>query len=111
MIYLLVEILKEFVAYSNSHHFTPIFVLLPRLQDLLYIKGSNDYFYKPLLDQIPDELLFLDLSKKLLATEKIENQFVSDWYGGHYSKEGNELVAQSIHGFLNSHLPKWMNSI
>ena len=104
LINLFLEILKEFIAFSNTQNFTPIFVLLPRLQDLLFIKKSSNFFYKPLLESIPKELLFFDLSKILLTKENVKDLFVSDWYGGHYSKEGNELVAQAIFDFLDSHL-------
>lgn len=102
LIVLWVEILKEFASYSRHLGSTPVFILLPRLQDLLFIKKSNHLFYKPFVDRIQGELLFLDLSESFLSLNNVKELFVSDRYGGHYNKKGNKLVAQALHEFLHT---------
>ena len=43
-------------------------------------------------------LIFIDITKKLIEEENLDKFYSDDnWYGGHYSKEGNKLIADRIY--------------
>ena len=44
-----------------------------------------------------NNLIFIDITKKLIEEENLDKLYLDDnWYGGHYSKEGNEKIAKFI---------------
>ena len=100
---LLEEIIKEFVNYS-AKKFVPIFMWLPQKDDILFIK-ENYHFYESFNQKLKniDDLIFIDVTKYLIQEKNID-QLYSDnnEYGGHYSKEGNEKIAEIIFSELKN---------
>ena len=71
---------------------------MPQKDDLLFIK-NNYHFYQKLIYEINEikNLTFIDITQKLILDNNLENYFSDkNEYGGHYSKEGNEKVAELI---------------
>ena len=92
---LLKKIIEEFVIYSKINKFKAVFAFLPQKDDLLFIK-KNYNFFEDFLKEISTikDLYVIDLTNFLIKTDNLEPLFSDEnEYGGHYSKEGNELVA------------------
>ena len=92
---LLKKIIEEFVIYSKTNKFKAVFTFLPQKDDLLFIK-KNYNFFEDFLKEISTikDLYVIDLTNFLIKTDNLEPLFSDEnEYGGHYSKEGNELVA------------------
>ena len=92
------KIIEEYVDYSKQQNFKPIFVFLPQKDDILFIKQKY-HFYQEFINEIMkiNNLIFIDITKKLIEEENLDKLYSDDnWYGGHYSKEGNEKIAKFI---------------
>ena len=93
------KIIEEYVSYSKINGFTPVFAFLPQKDDLLFIKTKNNY-YETFLKELSgiDGLHVIDLTNYLVKIDDLDPLFSDDnSYGGHYSKEGNKLIADKIH--------------
>ena len=92
------KIIEEYVDYSKQQNFRPIFVFLPQKDDILFIKQKY-HFYQEFINELMkiNGLIFIDITKKLIEEENLDKFYSDDnWYGGHYSKEGNENIAKFI---------------
>ena len=92
------KIIEEYVDYSKQQNFRPIFVFLPQKDDILFIKQKY-HFYQEFINELMkiNNLIFIDITKKLIEEENLDKFYSDDnWYGGHYSKEGNENIAKFI---------------
>ena len=97
-IILLKKIIEEYVEYSKQQNFKPIFVFLPQKDDILFIKQKY-HFYQEFINELMkiNNLIFIDITKKLIEEENLDKLYSDDnWYGGHYSKKGNEKIAKFI---------------
>ena len=97
------KIIQEYVKFSQKENFKPIFVFLPQKDDIIFIK-NNYHFYNEFIDEIKkmDNMIFLDITKKILEEKNIEDLFSENTeYGGHYSKEGNKVIAKMIFNELS----------
>ena len=97
-IILLKKIIEEYVEYSKQQNFKPIFVFLPQKDDILFIKQKY-HFYQEFINELMkiNNLIFIDITKKLIEEENLDKFYSDDnWYGGHYSKEGNKNIAKFI---------------
>ena len=100
---LLKKIIQEYVKFSQKENFKAIFVFLPQKDDIIFIK-NNYHFYNEFIDEIKkmDNMIFLDITKKILEEKDIEDLFSENTeYGGHYSKEGNKVIAKRIFNELS----------
>ena len=100
---LLKEIIREFVSYSKEQRFTPVFVFLPQKDDLLFIK-NNYNFYDEFVKSLSEinSLNYIDITKNILNDSNLDNYYSDDnEYGGHYSKLGNQKIAEIIHSELS----------
>ena len=100
---LLKEIIREFVSYSKEQRFTPVFVFLPQKDDLLFIK-KNYNFYDEFVKSLSEinSLNYIDITKNILNDSNLDNYYSDDnEYGGHYSKLGNQKIAEIIHSELS----------
>ena len=100
---LLKEIIREFVSYSKEQRFTPVFVFLPQKDDLLFIK-KNYNFYDEFVKSLSEinSLNYIDITKNILNDSNLDNYYSDDnEYGGHYSKLGNQKIAEIIHNELS----------
>jgi hypothetical protein len=93
------KIIEEYVLFSKINKFTPVFIFLPQKDDLLFIKTKNNYYetFSKELSNI-DGLHVIDLTNYLVKIDDLDPLFSDDnSYGGHYSKQGNKLIADKIH--------------
>ena len=92
------KIILNFINYSKERKFKPVLVFLPQKDDIKFIK-NNYHFYKDFIKKIEEleDIIVLDISK-FLINEKNLDEYYSDnnEYGGHYSKQGNEKIANYI---------------
>ena len=89
-----------FKEYSQEQGFKPIVVVLPYKNDVLYIKenNSNKSYYSKFIEWSNKILLTLDLMPNLIELHELDYYYSDNTrYGGHYSKHGNEFVANLIH--------------
>ena len=92
------KIIEEYVDYSKQQNFRPIFVFLPQKDDILFIKQKY-HFYQEFINELMkiNNLISIDITKKLIEEENLDKLYSDDnWYGGHYSKEGNKKIAKFI---------------
>ena len=97
-IILIKKIIEEYVEYSKQQNFKPIFIFLPQKDDILFIKQKY-HFYQEFINELMkiNGLIFIDITKKLIEGENLDKLYSDDnWYGGHYSKEGNKNIAKFI---------------
>ena len=72
-----------------------VFAFLPQKDDLLFIKTKYNY-YEDFLNELSDidGLYVIDLTDSFIKTDNLDSLFSdANEYGGHYSREGNKLVA------------------
>ena len=95
---LLKQILVEYVNYAKKQKFKPVFVFLPQKDDVLFIR-QNFHFYRNFVNELKkiEDLFFIDIIKDMTNLQGIDNLFSdNNEYGGHYSKDGNQKVAELI---------------
>lgn len=101
---LFIKIIKEFVDYSKKENFTPIFAFLPQKDDISFIKKNYHFYNKfklELKQELKEDLFFFDLSEELLNVPDLDKMYSDNTeYGGHFSKFGNEFVANNMFKFL-----------
>ena len=96
---LLKMIIEEYFNFSREQNFKPIFIFLPQNDDLIFIK-NNFHFYKKFSKELEliKGLTVIDITKELLKESNLENFYSDDnSYGGHYSKKGNEKIAEILY--------------
>lgn len=96
---LLRKIVLKFRDEAARRGTTPVFVMTPYLHDLYDYRRANA-FYKPFTDGLKGELSTLDLTDSLSREKRLEELYVSNFFGAHLSPKGNQLVAEKIHNFL-----------
>ena len=101
---LFLKILEDFVSFSKQHKFHPVFLLMPYLHDMLHIKDRGCY-YANFVSQAKEILHTIDLTQPLMSSGNLNNFYSSDFYGGHFTKEGNEFISAIIADELTGFLP------
>lgn len=99
---LLEKIIENFTIYAKKNNFIPILIFLPQKDDLLFIK-QQFHFYENFLKQLTiiKDLHIIDVTKPFLEDSNIDKLYSDDnEYGGHYSKFGNQKVANIINDEL-----------
>jgi lysophospholipase L1-like esterase len=87
------EILLLFAAEARTAGAQPVFVMLPQFLDLECF--GADQPYRPMLDELSEHLLVIDAAPALLGPTDVQLH-VEDTYGGHYSAQGNEVIAKLV---------------
>ena len=95
---LLRKILEEFVQFGKEYNFKPVFVFLPQKDDLLFIKKKFHFYNKFQLEiKSITDLTLIDVTERLLQKNNLDELYSDDNdYGGHYSREGNEIIASIL---------------
>ena len=78
-----------------------IFLILPQLHDISFIKTKNRY-YNTFFNQqsFKNKLNILDTTKYFLIEKKLSKLYLEDNYGGHLSKKGNKFVAKHLYKYI-----------
>ena len=99
---LLMKIIEEYVEFSKINKFKAVFAFLPQKDDLLFIKTNYNYYESFLKDISTIEgLKVIDITKFLIKMDDLNSCFSDDnEYGGHYSKEGNQIIADIFYSEL-----------
>ena len=95
---LLKQILVEYTNYGKKQDFKPVFVFLPQKNDISFIK-KNFHFYRNFVNELKkiENLFCIDITKDMINIKEIDRIFSdNNEYGGHYSKDGNQKVAELI---------------
>tara|TARA_B100002049_G_scaffold235369_1_gene219598 strand:- start:112 stop:1359 length:1248 start_codon:yes stop_codon:yes gene_type:complete len=95
---LLKQILVEYANYGKKQNFKPVFIFLPQKDDILFIKKNFNFYHKFVNELKKIENLFcIDITKDMINIKEIDRMFSdNNEYGGHYSKDGNQKVAELI---------------
>jgi hypothetical protein len=92
---------EEFTNYGIENNFTSIFLWMPQKDDLLYIRKHGNYYNK-FIEKVKKEIKIIDLTDTLINCTNLDSLYCDDsHYGGHFSIEGNKLIAEIIYKELN----------
>ncbi len=100
---LLKKIIEEYVNFSKKQNFKPVFIFLPQKDDVNFIK-TNFHFYQEFSKELEliKELSVIDVSKDLLKESNLDEMYSDDNdYGGHYSRTGNQKIADIVYEKMN----------
>lgn len=100
---LFLNILDDFAAWGRKKGFHPVFLLMPYLHDLFYIKEQECYYAK-FVTQAREILQTIDLTEPLLNIDSLNTIYAHDIYGGHLSRAGNEFIARIIADHLAEYI-------
>tara|TARA_B100002003_G_C13995283_1_gene480738 strand:- start:278 stop:778 length:501 start_codon:yes stop_codon:yes gene_type:complete len=100
---LLQMISHNFKNFVKDNGAIPIFLFVPYLQDLHYIKRNN-YYYKDFFELINKEMFAIDITEDLLKCSKPESLYVSPFHGEHFNDKGNKFVADCIYNYLKKEI-------
>lgn len=93
---LMIKLLEDFVYFAKEQNFTPVFLLLPQKDDILFIREKGPY-YDGFIDEIKKKMITIDLTGNLIVRNDLDDIYSDDnEYGGHFSQEGNKIVARFI---------------
>jgi hypothetical protein len=99
---LMTALVHEFIIYVRKQGAQPVFVLLPQKDDVLEVKNNRTY-YHTFIQNIQEELPTLDLTRTLVNHNDLDALYSDDnKYGGHFSAQGNALVAKEVHDFITA---------
>ena len=103
-ILLLEKIIDDYISYAKLNNFVPFFVFLPQKDDVVFIK-NNFHFYQNFVKIIRTmgDFVVIDMAEKLLLENNLDSFYSDDNdYGGHFSKTGNQFVANIINEKLEN---------
>jgi len=101
---LMIRLLEEFVDLAKKEKFIPIFLMLPQKDDILFMREKGLYYDK-FVNVIKEKITTIDLTENLLGRNDLDNIYSDDnEYGGHFSGEGNKIVARFIFEKLNKYI-------
>ena len=93
-------IIEKFVNLAERKNFKPVFLFTPQKDVILFIKQKRNY-YNPFIEKIKEKVFTIDITEHILSAKNLDRLYSDDnVYGGHYSKDGNKLVADLIHKAL-----------
>jgi len=98
---LLEEILLKFCdeAYKNGHK--PLLLVMPQLIDLKIIRELGVIPYQDFFMRLSNKVPTLDITKYVDNADVVD-LYSEDVYGGHFSEQGNKLVAEKVSDYLNN---------
>ncbi len=93
---LLERLVLEFSRFGKENNFIPILLWMPQKDDLIRIKSKKNY-YHAFIHRIKEKIITIDLTEELTKHNDINTLYSEDSsYGGHFSKQGNLLIAHII---------------
>jgi len=98
---LLEKLVEEFKDYGREQGFTPVFLLMPQKDDILFIKHQKKLYYGAFIKRISDKITVIDLTDHLIDRKDLDDLYSDDnKYGGHYNLLGNKVVADFVYNSL-----------
>lgn len=98
VITLLKMLINDYVSYAKQNNFVPFFVILPQKDDVNFIR-KNFHFYRNFISSITttNDLSVIDVTENLLSEKNLDSLYSdNNEYGGHFSKSGNQVIANII---------------
>jgi len=95
---LLKKIIEAYVNFAKESKFLPVFIFLPQKDDIIFIKNHHNY-YQSVEEELSniDGLNLIPMTEIILCENDIDKLYSDDnEYGGHFSKFGNQKVAEII---------------
>lgn len=93
---LMLALVKKYKEYARQQGFVPLFLWTPQKDDILCVRSGNNY-YKDFIDELSQDIDVIDLTDKLIEVSSLDDYYSDDsHYGGHFSQQGNQLVAEHI---------------
>ena len=99
---LMFSLVEDFKQYVGQRGGVPIFVCLPQLNDIMYMRKTQRCYYEPLINRIKSNCMTIDFTREFLDSANVEQIYSNDCYGGHLSSSGNRFVADFIYKVINS---------
>lgn len=93
---LFLKLIEEFSRIAQEKRFKPVLLIFPYLHDVYYNRQKGKSYYCNLLEQARHKLNVIDLTDYLAGCNALEELYINDFYGGHLSSHGNELIAEII---------------
>jgi hypothetical protein len=94
-------LILEFRKYAEENDFTPVFLLMPQKDDILYTRVNKKSYYEAFMRHISEQIMAIDLTADLINRADLDELYSDDSrYGGHFSKKGNRLIADIIYSSL-----------
>ena len=92
----LVHLFAEDVRAAGAE---PVFVMFPQLLDLKCFGDRQPY--RPMFDELGEHLLVVDAAEALAGSDR-HTLYAQDIYGGHYSIEGNVIIAGLMKRYVDT---------
>lgn len=92
---LLEAILVSFASIAKQRGHKPLLLVMPQMIDMKIIKRNKNSPYEDFFKRLSKHVHILDMTQHLQATD-LGSLYTDDLYGGHFSSEGNKLVADKL---------------
>jgi hypothetical protein len=96
---LFAALVRRFAAAACAAGARPALVMFPQLLDVRCF-GTDQQPYQPLLRILRAELMVID-AIDVLSNAPPDRLYIEDVFGGHYSAEGNQIIAQWLSSYLS----------
>lgn len=100
---LLSEIIKRFKDGATARGHIPILLVMPQKLDLETVK-EGDFPYTSFYEKMAAILDVIDISSSM-RNQDTSALYIEDLYGGHYSAQGNQVVANKIEQYVITRYP------
>lgn len=93
-------IIDEYIRLAAKHDSKPVFLFMPQKDDVALAKEGRHY-YKKAISHLKSKLLTIDMTDYLVSADNLDRLYSDDSvYGGHFSRNGNKFVAQTVYAAL-----------
>jgi hypothetical protein len=89
-------IIDKFIETAEQKGAKPCLLFMPQKDDVVYIRENNSY-YANFINRLKGKVLTVDMTDNLLGRADLDDIYSDDnVYGGHFSRDGNVLVAEIV---------------
>ena len=97
---LLEMIIMNFKKEAKSRGHVPIILIMPQMFDLDYYRKNYRSACELFYSKLEKEINILDIGK-FVKNENLNEIYVEDLYGGHFSKKGNKIISNILLEYIN----------
>ena len=94
-------------AEERGHH--PVVLVMPQLIDLKKLNQSKKS-YVPFFEGLSQKMDISDMTAWCASAKPEDSLYAEDVYGGHFSNEGNRLVAGHLAPWLSQKFPEYFSN-